>query len=316
MALGGIAQMLTTVLGKLDAAALGHCQPHEHVFVLPTPASERNPALRIDDERRSIQEVRAYRASGGDSLLDAQPTDAGRDLAALARISRAAGVNIIAVTGYHLPAFYPGNHWIFAEDEAALRRRFEAELLEGVQTAEGRVFPGAVKAAIGQSGPEGRLGACLRAAAGAAATAGVALILHTERGIGAVEAVRICEAQGLDARRVAVCHADRQATDFEVHEQIARTGAFLEYDTIARYKYHDDAQEMRLIAHMLERGYEAQLLFSLDTTAARMNSYEPTAPGLSFLLRSFLPALRASGVSDPVLQRITRENPRRLLASR
>lgn len=304
---------LMTVQGPLPPEALGHCQMHEHIYVGPTPAARVYPALRIDDAARSLRELRAYRGAGGASLLDAQPLGAGRNIAALACLSRESGVNIVAVTGYHLPDFYSPDHWIFSEDPAALRERFCAELLEGVDCDGARIRPGAVKAAISAEGPVGRLGACLRAAAGAAARADVPLILHTERGAGAAEAVDICAAEGLSPSRIAVCHADRQAKDFSVHEAIARTGAFLEYDTIARYKYHDDAAEMRLILHMLERGCAGRLLFSLDTTAARLRSYgDPAAPGLDFILQTFLPMLVAAGVPRETIRDITVRNPLRI----
>ena len=143
---------ITTVLGPLGAEKLGYCQMHEHIFVRETPAAEINPALRADDESRSVQDLNAYRAAGGASLLDAQPLGAGRSLSALARLSRASGVNIIAVTGYHMPMFYPGDHWIFTDSVETLSERFLKELTEGVECEEGRVYPGAVKAAIGKDG--------------------------------------------------------------------------------------------------------------------------------------------------------------------
>ena len=301
---------IMSVLGVMDASALGHCQMHEHIFVRATPASERAPALRIDDEARSLRELARYREAGGAALVDCQPVGAGRDAAALSRLSRESGVGIVAVTGYHLPDFYPAGHWIREEGCDAMRARFLAELQAGCEEAPS-VRAGAVKAAISAQGPCGRFALCLRAAAGAAAIAGVPLILHTERGAGAVEAVRIAEREGLDPARIAVCHVDRQAEDFAPHEAVAATGAYLEYDTIARYKYHDDAAERRLIAHMLERGYLRRLLLSLDTTAARLRSYGG-APGLDFLLRDFLPGLREMGLSDAELDVIARENPRRV----
>ena len=70
-----------TVLGPVDAASLGHCQPHEHLFVRDTPAAFKNSALRIDDEEKSLQELQDYRAAGGGMILDAQPFGAGRDAA-------------------------------------------------------------------------------------------------------------------------------------------------------------------------------------------------------------------------------------------
>lgn len=305
--------LIQTVTGGVSSEKLGYCQPHEHIFVHSTPASRTNPALRIDDEARSARELCDYRAAGGDALIDCQPVGAGQDICVLKRLSAATGVSIVAVTGYHMPAFYPKAHWIFSDSAEALRDRFLRELREGVREYPDAspVFPGAVKAAIGKDGPAGRFAVCLRAAAGAAARANVPLILHTDMGLGATKAVAICEGEGLDPACIAVCHVDRQASDYAIHEEVARTGAYLEYDTIARYKYHDDVSEVALIRHMLSLGYGNRLLISLDTTAARLMSYGG-APGLTYILRGFLPMLRSAGASDAEIKAITRENPRHL----
>ena len=305
---------IMTVLGPVSPGELGYCQMHEHIFVLPTPNSRKNPALEISDEALSLRELIAYRKAGGCAILDAQPLGAGRDIAALKRLSAGSGVHIIATTGYHLPGFYPEGHWIFTETREALEVRFYGELTGGVKCDGGElIFPGAVKSAIGGEGPVGRLETCLRAAAAAAARADVPLVMHTEKGIGALEAIRICGEEGLRPERIAVCHVDRQAEDYALHDAIAATGVYMEYDTIARYKYHDDESERALIRHMIEAGYEQKLLIALDTTAARLKSYgDPAAPGLDFILRNFLPALRDEGIPPETIANLTMSNPVRI----
>ena len=304
---------INTVTGPLETSALGFCQPHEHIFTATTPASGKNPALTIDDEERSAEELSDFYSCGGQSMIDCQPYSAGGNPFALRRISASSAVHVVSVTGYHMPAFYPSDHWIFTEDMYALRERFLADLTEGVSALheDGRIFPGAVKAAIGKEGPDGRFEICLRAAAGAAAAAGVPLILHTETGAGAVSAVSLCEQEGLDPAHIAVCHVDRQATDFTVHEAVAHTNAYLEYDTIARFKYHDDLSEIALIRHMLSLGYEKRLLISLDTTASRLRRYGGF-PGIDYILRTFIPMLIQAGVSETEIYSITHLNPERL----
>ena len=302
---------IMTVRGPISAQELGYCQMHEHIFVLPTPNSRKYPALEISDEEKSLQELIAYRKAGGSAILDAQPLAAGRDIAALKRLSEKSGVHIIATTGYHLPAFYEEDHWVRSENADRLFERFYAELSDGVLCEAGeKVFPGAVKSAIGVEGAVGQAEVCLRAAARAAAKANVPLIMHTEKGLGAVNAVRICCEEGMKPERIAVCHVDRQAADFAPHEEIAALGVYMEYDTIARYKYHDDESERQLIAHMIKMGYENRLLIALDTTAARLKSYgDPEAPGLDFILREFIPSLREAGLSEAAIENITVKNP-------
>ena len=299
-----------TVNGPVPLSLLGHCQMHEHLFVLDTPAAKINPALRIDDAEKSALEARDFFDAGGRSLLDAQPGGAGRDAAALARISQESGVHIITVTGYHRPMFYPPDSFLFEQDEDALYERFLMELSVGVvdDGVELPIRAGAVKAALGPEGPVGRDGMLLRAAARAASEGNVPLILHTESGAGAVEALKLSERAGLDPRWVLVCHVDRQAVNFRPHEEIAKTGASLEYDTIGRFRYHDDEEEVRLILHMLELGHRDRLLLSLDTTASRLHRYGGEI-GLNYLINTFLPLLQARGVSPSDIEAITHLNP-------
>ncbi|MEG1843979.1 MAG: phosphotriesterase [Clostridia bacterium] len=304
--------MVKTVTGALPLAQLGYCQMHEHLYVSLGPATQENPALLIDRIDKSSLEAARYFAAGGRSLLDAQPGGAGRDARALRAISLASDVAILCVTGFHLPMFYPAGHPIDTMDEGALYALFLSELLEGV-SEDKAICAGAVKAALTSDGFSGRTKDKLRAAARAAKTADVPLVVHTERGAGALQAIDACMRLGLPPSRILICHADRQAADFAPHEAIARTGALLEYDTIGRFKYHSDEDEVRLIVHMLEKGFEAQLLLSLDTTAARLTSYGG-AIGLDYLLTSFLPRLRAQNIPESVLQTITLVNPTRAFA--
>lgn len=299
-----------TVTGILPAEQLGHCQMHEHLYVSEGPATQKFPSLLIDEPERSSCELYAYRRAGGGSIVDAQPGGAGRDVARLKEISIASGVPIVAVTGYHLPHFYPEGHWLLTENREEMEARFSAELSGGCAEAPD-VRPGAVKAALSAAGCTDAEKERFLAAAGAAAKAGVPLIVHTEKGFDAVRAAEFAQTEGIPAHRILICHADRQAEDFSVHDAIADTGVMLEYDTIGRFKYHDDEAEVRLIRHMLERGHGAQLLLSLDTTRERLFSYGG-AIGLTYLFDVFLPALMRAGVPEEIVRRIMMDNPRRV----
>ena len=300
------------VCGPFAASELGHFQMHEHLFVSPGPGTDLFPALLADDLEKSAAEARLYAGVGGGGFLDAQPVGAGRNAAMLKKISEASGAKIVTVTGYHLPHFYPAGHWIHTESEDQLFARFADELANGcIECRE--VKPGAVKAALGKEGLDARAKVKLAAAARAAAGAGVPIVIHTEKGVGGVEAVELCKAAGMPVNRVLICHIDRQADDFAPHDAIAATGCMLEYDTIGRFKYHDDASEIQLIRHMIEGGHLNQILFSLDTTSQRLSTYGGEI-GLDYLFTRFLPALRQAGFTEEEIRTITVENPMRAFA--
>lgn len=312
-----------TVLGQLLPEKLGHCQIHEHIFVRPTPASEKNPVLCIDSYDRSLAELKAYRQAGGQTIVDAQPVAAGRDAAVLERLSAESGVNIIASTGFHLLGFYTPDCWIHRLGEDELFELFKTELEEGMlhwsavpaEMPEGRsrIRAGIVKAAIPADGPVGRYETLLRAGARAAAYGGVPLMLHTEYGGHAEKAAEICFGLGVKPEKLIVCHVDRQAKDMSVHDSIAALGVWLDYDTVGRFKYHDDASELALLRHAEEKGYADRVLLALDTTAARLSAYGGEI-GLDYIFTSFIPLLRQAGLSEERIRGFNHENCRRLFA--
>ena len=101
---------------------------------------------------------------------------------------------------------------------------------------------------------------------------------------------------------------DRAVPDLSVHKQLLREGVFLEYDTIGRFKYHTDQKEISIFQSMLEAGFENQLLFSLDTTRARLKSYDPHAVGLDYLLTTFVPMMRERGLTQDQIEKISHYN--------
>lgn len=268
-----------------------------------------------------MNELRSYRAAGGTSLVDAQPIGSGRNIGRLAEAARQSRVNIIAVTGYHLPYFYPPGHWIHTASEARLTDLFSSELREGACADGAAGWPtartpwkaGIVKAALADADLDHSARRLLSAAGRAAAEQGFALLLHTAAGRSALPAIELLGQLGLPPERILICHADRQVESLAIHLAIARTGAWLEFDTIGRFKYHDNQSEIRLIQHLLAAGHAGRLLLSLDTTAARMSSYGGSI-GLDYLLTVFLPLMRQAGISQALCDRITRDNPGQALA--
>lgn len=313
--------IIETVTGQIDDRRAGHCQPHEHVYITQTPALLSNPELRLNNLAASIKELELYKRAGGDTLVDANPLAAGRDALALKTASEVSGVQIIACTGYHIPVFYSKDHWIWDAPEEKLEDIFEKELTDGMFLGGCYGWPnyqtdikaGLVKAMLTQEGVSGRTRVLLRAAGRAAARTGTSLMLHTEYGKGALEAIQLLAEQGLAPERILICHVDRQVEDFTIHEQIARTGVFMEYDTITLFEFHDNESEIRMLRYMADRGFLDQILISTDPTADRLKSYGGRY-GMEYILGTFIPRLRECGFTEEEIYRITRENPVRALS--
>lgn len=309
--------MIQTVGGVMEVAALTFCQSHEHLAIRPGQSAKVNPALCIDEPSRTARELTEFRAAGGSTVVDAQPTGCGRDAAVLAALAAETGVQIIASTGFHKRCFYPEGHWLFRWEKAQLAELFAGEIREGMfldgdgeepQERSG-IRAGQIKTAL-EAVFDGLSEKLFSAAAQAAQETGAALMIHTDPGADAPALLEFLEGLGVPPQRQIFCHLDRTCADLAVHRRIAARGAYLEYDTIGRFKYHSDEAEAAIFREMIEAGYESRLLFSLDTTRERLRSYTPEGVGLTYILEQFLPRLRAEGIGETSLEKICRDNAR------
>lgn len=312
---------IMSVLGGLKGDKLGICQCHEHLMLRKGEGYYINPDLCMDDLEKSVAEVESYRRAGGTTLIDAQPVGCCRMEAELCEIAGKTGVQILASTGFHKRAFYPGGHWLFQKTESELQAIFEAEIFQGMyidcdgsfsgKQIEARA--GIVKIAL-EDTDSFRAGKALFTAAVSAAVHGErSLLVHTEPESPVTEFLAFAGKLGMEPGRITLCHMDRTKADRAVHMEALKSGAFLEYDTIGRFKYHSNESEAEQIQEIVDSGFGGRLLLSLDTTAARMKAYKKEGIGLDYILTEFAPFLEKRGMERSVIMKMLKENSRRYL---
>ena len=103
----------------------------------------------------------------------------------------------------------------------------------------------------------------------------------------------------------------------ELHKRIAKTGAFVGFDTVGHFLPHSpeqtDAMRVKMVVALIEAGYEDQILLSSDlgrTPDLKAN----WGSGYSTVVTVFVPKLRYAGVKEATIQKILVDNPRRFLA--
>lgn len=312
---------IMTVLGPVSPKNLGFCQSHEHLCLLPGWCGRQNPTHRIDDRQLSALELSDFYALGGRAAVDAQPAGCGRDGAFLADISQKSGVHIIASTGFHKLCFYPPDHWITRASEDRLAAMWQSELEEGMYApcdvsppdVQTPIRAGQIKSAVDQEGLTARYQLLFRAAARAQKATGAPLMVHIEGPGQALVMADFLEGLDIPPERVILCHLDRAEPDLSAHIALCRRGYALEYDTVARYQFHDDHHEAALVLSMLEAGCASSILMGMDTTRIRLKRYGGPV-GLSYFFTDFLPRLRRLGVEPSTFQQIFVENPARRFA--
>jgi phosphotriesterase-related protein len=112
-------------------------------------------------------------------------------------------------------------------------------------------------------------------------------------------------------------HVD-EVTDRAWHERIAERGVYLSFDTFGSEFAYDgipeprDADRIRCLLHLLDKGYTDRLLLSHDV-CYKMQLTRYGGRSYSHLLANIVPELRRRGVSAAEIHKMLVENPARVL---
>ena len=304
-----------TVLGRIDPGQLGWTLPHEHTAIALWHIANRWDYWELRrDEPVIVEELGAFAAVGGSAVVDLTLPGVGRDPAWLARVSRATGLHVVMGSGWYRDAYYPA--------EALIDRRSVDDLAdEIVREATVGVGESGIRAGIiGEIGTDkpwlsAREERVHRAAARAARRTGLAITTHAVQSAVGLDQLSVFEEEGADLTRVVIGHADSHP-DPAYHKAIAERGASVEFDFLGMsftpLERHGEGRIVESICELLAQGYAERILLSQDVCHdSQLTRYGGN--GYTYLAETFLPRLRAAGVSDDEIHTITIDNPRRLL---
>ena len=139
-------------------------------------------------------------------------------------------------------------------------------------------------------------------------------MVHIEQHSDPLDLLNFFQALPQKPSELIFCHMDRACSDLNLHKKVCARGVYLEYDTIGRFKYHDDETECSIFKELIAAGYEDQLLYSLDTTRARLKSYDPNAVGLDYMFTTFIPFMKEHGITNEQIYKITHTNCQKALS--
>ena len=301
---------LITTLGPKRAGELGKILPHEHVFVdLRTWDKPGYGEARASDVVALMApEIERIKTQGFTALVECSTVGVGRRADIDRAVSEATNFPIVVPTGIYREPWVPPFAYEWSED--ALSAWMIGEIEEGIETSGVRA--GWIKLSAGDDGITDVEAKILRAAARAGAKTNAIIGSHTIRGRVVKEQLRIIERAGYTAGRFISIHTQAEP-DFSLHLEVARGGAWIEYDGIGGWG--EDDTYIENINRVLDAGLGDRLLLSQDR-----GWFDPALPGggvpkpYTYLSDVFLPKLRASGVDDATIDMLTRENPFRAFA--
>jgi phosphotriesterase-related protein len=303
---------LITTLGPKCASDLKIILPHEHVFVdLRTWDTPGYAQAEPDDVIRLMApEIEKARQAGVTALVECSTMGVGRRADIERAVSEATNFPLVIPTGIYREPWIPS--WAREASQAKLTAWMLAELQGEIERSGVRA--GWIKLSAGDDGLTSCEAKILRAAALAGRQTNTVIGSHTIRGWVAHLQLEIIEKMGYDASRFIWIHTQAEP-DFSIHLEMAKLGAWLEYDSIGNPEWVSEETILQNILRLLDAGFGSQLLLSHDR-----GWYDPALPGggipkpFTYISEHFLPRLRASGVDEATIQQLTQDNPFRAFA--
>jgi len=250
------------------------------------------PDIMRDVDLMSAEVKNAARDGNIACIVDGGHPDMGRDINFIRQVSMKSGVPIVAGGGFYSQPFYPKEISTMSEEQIfkALIKQVDDDTL----------------GAFGEIGSWDEITAderkVFRAVGKAHVATNIPIFTHTGiPGKSALDQLDILEDAGVKPDRVVIGHLGNLVdANVYVHKAICRRGAFVGFD---RQGGNNDAQQVPMVMALIDAGFADHLMFSADASS-----------GYAKTLTVFVPKLKAAGVSDQALHRITVDNPRRFLA--
>ena len=275
------------------------------------------------DETVAIEGLRLYRLAGGQSVVDATSIGIARDPLALARISRATGINIVMGGSYYVPLSHPPD--MDERTEEAIFEEIVRDITDGAGVT--RVRTGV----IGEIGNHFPMGAnerkVLRASARAQAETGAPVLIHP--GFHRDSPLPIMEtliSAGADPGNVIFGHL---SLCFETDwiAQLASHGCFLEFDTFGlewseltaaqttattNFTLTNDNHRLEMLEWLFESGFGTQVLIAQDNFI-KIQQVRFGGKGYAHIPENIVPRMRSRGWSETDIRLVLIDNPARAL---
>jgi len=342
------ARKVLTVLGPIEPAKVGITTTHEHllidfsvVFNEPKEASERKlmdedvsiknlgwirynwtsnrDNLRILNEETSTWEAQQYFNSGGNTIVDVTSVGLARDPRALARISRATGLNVVMGSGNYVHMSHPPELQDLSVEQVA------GQIIHDVEQGVGDTgIRSGIIGEIGCSWPwhesEKKV---LEASVIAQRETGAPLLIHPGRNQRApIDLLNAVEKWGGNLSRTVMGHIERTVYDRGILNELIGSGAYLNFDLFGHessfYPLAPDSyipadhERIEMVEYMVSEGKQGSVLLAHDIcTKHRLKTYG--GHGFDHILTRVVPRMKARGMNEEVIRLILIDNPTRML---
>ncbi|MGI5962689.1 MAG: phosphotriesterase family protein [Lawsonibacter sp.] len=321
--------VIRTILGDILPEEFGVCDAHEHLIRSSGPELDLNPWYDMSDVEAACEELDSYLAAGGKSMVLMDPLGCGRDVPSMLQIAeRFRGrAHLVMATGFHKGSLYDNrSHWSLLYSHGDLVDLLVREVTEGMDrySYAGPIVErtsakaGVIKAGTSMQAITPFEQNALWLAADVQKECGACISTHTEMGTMGLETLQFLKEHGANLEKVVLCHTNKMR-DVYYYQRLLDMGACLAFEGADRPQWGSEQELANSILWLVERGYQKQILLSMDAgrnvwQAYYMKKRGYIAKGISYLLTDFVPLLETVGISKDAINDMLVKNPARVLA--
>jgi len=295
-------------------------------------------AVSMNDEEVMTAEMKEFKTSGGDALVDMSAPGLRSNIPAIKIISEKSGVHVVTTTG-----LYTEDSWPEKFRDMTIEQYMDymlKEVKEGIDDTG--IKAGHLKVAITDLSKQQEN--LLRAAARISSETGMSLTIHPGFIVGSDSSriVKILFEEDMKLERLIIAHLQQFVVECDLKKLVedpsswglrldyARNlldqGVNLSIDTFGHYWDAEllgfvrptEWQKLAALLALIKEGYSTQLLLGTDTFL-KIQTRRFGGEGYARLTRSVIPFLKTklsvfSCVSDFDIRQMTVENPARLLS--
>ena len=279
---------------------------HEHIPIDRSEVIEDEDAL-LDSQGLVIKELKELYNKGVRNIVEATCRGIGRNVVYAQKVATETGINIVQATGWYQSAFLPIE--VYQLSVTQLAEMMIKDITVGIKNTD--IKAGVIgEIATTKNRWTEQEEKVFNAAVIASKETHTPIMTHTSIGTLGHEQVEFFQKKHANLRKIIIGHVDLTGNPNYVLEML-KTGINVEIDTIGKNNYMSDAKRVEIIKAAQDAGFTDQIVMSMDITR-KSHLKANGGIGYAYLLDSFIPELKAGGVTEEFINKMLVENPQRI----